>query len=90
MNDFRVIEVAGEKKFRITAEIIFSVPQGATHIYLRNGQLSFGFSASMNGDKRTANGRFLKIPDNCKAVSFPEYSFKIGGHYYGKPQWHDV
>lgn len=88
MNDFRVIEMTGKKKFGILAGMIYSVPQGATHIYLRNGQLSFGCSASMDVDKRsTNNGRFIRIPDNCKAVSFPEYAFKIGGHYYGRPRW---
>ncbi len=85
--DFRAIEKAGGKKFVIAGNI-YPVPQGATHIYLRNGQLLFGFSLSPDGDKKTNKGRFLKIPGSCKAVSFSEYTFKVGGHHYGEPQWH--
>lgn len=88
--DFKAISVNGVKKIEIETKAVrgfIKIPDGANCIYVRNGKMSFGFSSSINGDKKTKNGRLFKIPLNVSAVSFHYYCFCPGGHDYGSPQW---
>ena len=85
--DFRVIPIGGKNKLKMISLVFYEIPSGATHVYLRNGHISFGFSSSLKEEEKSSKGRFLKISADAKTVCFPEYSFKVGGHYYGQPQW---
>jgi len=87
--DFGVIPIEGRKRLEIISVAFYEIPSRATHLYLRNGHISFGFSPSFKFKERekSRRGRFLKIPAGARTVCFPEYSFKSEGHHYGQPQW---
>lgn len=88
--DFKAMYVNGVKKIEIELKAVqgfIRVPDGANCIYVRNGKMSFGFSSSIDGDKKTKNGRLFKIPSGAFAVGFHYYCLRSGGHDYGSPQW---
>ncbi|MEK7163025.1 MAG: hypothetical protein AAB696_01925 [Patescibacteria group bacterium] len=87
--NFKVFKTKeGKKKIPIEASKRFhEVPIGTTHVHVKAGKISFGFSSSIDGDKKTKKGRFIKIPSGAFAISFPKYCRDVAGHYYGEPQW---
>lgn len=85
--DFGVIPTGGKNKLTIISGVFYEIPNGATHVYLRNGQISFGLSLSPKKEEKSTKGRFVKIPEGAQTVAFPEYIFKASGHFYGRPAW---
>ncbi|KKQ61888.1 MAG: hypothetical protein US81_C0003G0010 [Parcubacteria group bacterium GW2011_GWE2_38_18] len=77
----------GEKQ-SVSNQWGYEILQGATHVRLYAGKLSFGIS-DLKEDLFTGRGKFFLIPAGTRHVSFPDFNCYDGccNFDYGRPQF---
>jgi hypothetical protein len=88
---FSIIKINGRKKWQLSSDEVFQMPQEATHAHIRAGEICFGVAKNNSHPDtvKTNRGTFFQRPSEAETVCFPGFCKTEAGEFeYGSPSWH--
>lgn len=88
---FSIIKIDGKKKWQLSSDVVYPIPQKATHAHVRAGEICFGVAKNnfYPDMVKTNRGTFFKKPSGAETVCFPGFCQSEAGEFKnGSPSWH--